>query len=188
MRVTRSFLGPFSGSCLTRTGQCRSEPKGHRMKSKELNEALRLINKVFANPRLGPDQVERLRKAKRNWKRLRGRARLMRNAFISLWNSKRSSCKNSSRTLQSTDQSDFLFMEQDYARAFRIVRAAFGLRQTDLAERMQILASQLSLVEAGKRRPSLRTVEALARAVDVPPALVALLASERRTWGSRLAE
>jgi transcriptional regulator with XRE-family HTH domain len=68
-------------------------------------------------------------------------------------------------------------MEQDYAKAFRIIRAAFGLRQSELAERMPITASQLSLIEAGKRQPSLRVVNALAAAVGVPAALVSLLAS-----------
>lgn len=68
-------------------------------------------------------------------------------------------------------------MEQDYAKAFRIVRAAFGLRQAELAERMPISASQLSLIEAGKRQPSLRVVDALAKALGVPAALITLLAS-----------
>ena len=65
----------------------------------------------------------------------------------------------------------------DYAKAFRIIRAAFGLRQSELAERMPISASQLSLIEAGKRQPSLRVVNALAVAVGIPPALISLLAS-----------
>jgi transcriptional regulator with XRE-family HTH domain len=68
-------------------------------------------------------------------------------------------------------------MEQNYAKAFRIIRAAFGLRQSELADRMPISASQLSLIEAGKRQPSLKVVNALARAVGVPAALVTLLAS-----------
>jgi transcriptional regulator with XRE-family HTH domain len=68
-------------------------------------------------------------------------------------------------------------MEQNYAKAFRIVRAAFGLRQSELAARMPITASQLSLIEAGKRRPSVRVVDALAKAVGVPSALISLLAS-----------
>ena len=68
-------------------------------------------------------------------------------------------------------------MEQNYAKAFRIIRAAFGLRQSELADRMPISASQLSLIEAGKRQPSLRVVNALAQAVGVPAALVTLLAS-----------
>jgi XRE family transcriptional regulator, fatty acid utilization regulator len=71
-------------------------------------------------------------------------------------------------------------MDKDYAKAFRIVRAAFGLKQTDLAQRMPITASQLSLIEAGKRQPSLRVVDALAGAVGVPTALIALLASAPR--------
>jgi transcriptional regulator with XRE-family HTH domain len=68
-------------------------------------------------------------------------------------------------------------MEHDYAKAFRIIRAAFGLRQSELAARMPVTASQLSLIEAGKRQPSLRVVEGLANAVGVPTALVSLLAS-----------
>lgn len=68
-------------------------------------------------------------------------------------------------------------MQQDYAKAFRIIRAAFGLRQSELAERMPITASQLSLIEAGKRQPSLRVVDGLAKAVGVPTAFISLLAS-----------
>jgi XRE family transcriptional regulator, fatty acid utilization regulator len=68
-------------------------------------------------------------------------------------------------------------MYQDYAKAFRIIRAAFGLRQSELAARMPITASQLSLIESGKRQPSLRVVEGLAGAVGVPAALISLLAS-----------
>jgi transcriptional regulator with XRE-family HTH domain len=68
-------------------------------------------------------------------------------------------------------------MEKDYGKAFRIVRAAFGLKQSDLAARIGISSSQLSLIEAGKRQPSLRVVDALAKAVGIPSALVTLLAS-----------
>ena len=68
-------------------------------------------------------------------------------------------------------------MEKNYAKAFRIVRAAFGLKQAELAERLPITASQLSLIEAGKRQPSLKVVDGFARAVGVPSALITLLAS-----------
>jgi XRE family transcriptional regulator, fatty acid utilization regulator len=68
-------------------------------------------------------------------------------------------------------------MNDDYAKAFRIIRAAFGLKQSELAARMPITASQLSLIEAGKRQPSLRVVNGLANAVGVPAALISLLAS-----------
>ncbi|TAK81425.1 MAG: XRE family transcriptional regulator [Betaproteobacteria bacterium] len=68
-------------------------------------------------------------------------------------------------------------MEQNYAKAFRIIRAAFGLKQSELAAKMPITASQLSLIEAGKRQPSLRVVNALATAVGVPAALISILAS-----------
>ena len=68
-------------------------------------------------------------------------------------------------------------MQQDYAKAFRVIRAAFGLQQTELASRMEISGSQLSLIEAGKRQPSVGVVDKLARAVGVPAVLVSLLAS-----------
>lgn len=68
-------------------------------------------------------------------------------------------------------------MQKNYAKAFRIIRAAFGLRQSDLAARMPVTASQLSLIESGRRQPSLKVVDALASAVGVPAALVSLLAS-----------
>lgn len=69
------------------------------------------------------------------------------------------------------------FMKKDYAKAFRIIRAAYGLSQAELAQRMQLSASQLSLIEAGRRQPSLRVVDSLASAMSVPSALVTLLAS-----------
>lgn len=70
-------------------------------------------------------------------------------------------------------------MSEDYAKAFRVIRAAFGLQQSELAARMPITASQLSLIEAGKRQPSVRVLNALAQAVGVPAALVSLLASSQ---------
>ena len=68
-------------------------------------------------------------------------------------------------------------MQRNYAKAFRVIRAAFGLRQSELAERMPVSASQLSLIEAGKRQPSVKVVDGLASAVGIPSALVTLLAS-----------
>jgi transcriptional regulator with XRE-family HTH domain len=76
-------------------------------------------------------------------------------------------------------------MDQNYGKAFRIIRAAFGLRQSELADRMLISASQLSLIEAGKRQPSLRVMNALAQAVGVPPTLVTLLASSEQEVQTR---
>jgi transcriptional regulator with XRE-family HTH domain len=73
----------------------------------------------------------------------------------------------------------------DYAKAFRIIRAAFGLKQSELAARIPITASQLSLIEAGKRQPSLRVVNALAGAVGIPPALVSVLAASHDSIKSK---
>lgn len=76
-------------------------------------------------------------------------------------------------------------MQQDYAKAFRIIRAAYGLKQSDLAARLPITASQLSLIEAGKRHPSLRVIGSLATAVGVPAALISLLAASSAEMESK---
>lgn len=68
-------------------------------------------------------------------------------------------------------------MKTDYAKAFRIIRAAFGLQQAELADRIGVSASQLSLIEKGKRQPSLRVIGNLGGAIGVPTSLIALLAS-----------
>jgi len=66
----------------------------------------------------------------------------------------------------------------DYGRAFRIIRAAFGLRQAELSELLQIGPSQLSMIESGKRQPSLAAIDDLAKALRIPRPLISLLASE----------
>ena len=76
-------------------------------------------------------------------------------------------------------------MEPDYARAFRIVRAAFGLKQFELAARMSISVSQLSLIEARKRNATTAVIAALAKATKVPVELVKLLAASREEVGEK---
>lgn len=65
----------------------------------------------------------------------------------------------------------------NYGRAIKIVRAAYGLSQTELAERLSITASHLSLIEAGKRQPSLRVLAEVSAALQVPQHLLSLLAA-----------
>lgn len=64
-----------------------------------------------------------------------------------------------------------------YAKAFRVIRAAFGLSQAELARLLTIGASQVSLIESEKRQPSLRTIGELSRALQIPRSLIDLLAS-----------
>ena len=69
-------------------------------------------------------------------------------------------------------------MTTDFAKAFRVIRAAYGFQQVELAERMGISASQLSLIEKGKRQPSFKVVSNLAGVTGVPTSLIMLLASD----------
>lgn len=66
----------------------------------------------------------------------------------------------------------------NYAKAFRVLRAAFGLGQGELASRLNIGASQLSLIEAGKRQPSHKTLASLSQTLSVPLPLISLLATD----------
>ena len=69
-------------------------------------------------------------------------------------------------------------MTTDFAKAFRVIRAAYGFQQAELAERMGISASQLALIEKGKRQPSFKVVVNLAGVTGVPTSLIMLLASD----------
>ncbi len=66
----------------------------------------------------------------------------------------------------------------NYGRAVRIVRTAYGLSQAQLADRLSIGPSHLSLIESGKRQPSLKVLKEISTALEVPPHLLTLLASD----------
>jgi transcriptional regulator with XRE-family HTH domain len=65
--------------------------------------------------------------------------------------------------------------------AVRQVRLARGLTQVELAEAAGLSkgGNSIALIEQGKRFVSVDTLNALARALDVPPACLAILGSEK---------
>ena len=56
--------------------------------------------------------------------------------------------------------------------AIKSLRAAAGIMQRELAERVGISASMLSFVEADKREPSISVLRAIGRALDVPTSVL----------------
>ena len=68
----------------------------------------------------------------------------------------------------------------DYGKAIRIVRAARGIAQKDLARISGLDPSYISLLESGDRAPSQRAIAAVAKALTVPVHVLAILASEER--------
>ena len=66
----------------------------------------------------------------------------------------------------------------NYGKALRIARAASGLQQQELASRAGLTASYVSLVEMGKRNPSVMAIKKLSKALQLPPHLLTLLATE----------
>lgn len=66
----------------------------------------------------------------------------------------------------------------NYGKAFRIIRATFGLNQADFSKLLKIGQSHVSLIESGKRQPSRDLIDSLADALRIPRPLITLLASE----------
>jgi transcriptional regulator with XRE-family HTH domain len=66
----------------------------------------------------------------------------------------------------------------NYGKALRISRAIAGLGQNELATGAGLNASHISLIEKGSRKPSVRAIGKLCRALDVPEPLFNMLAAE----------
>jgi transcriptional regulator with XRE-family HTH domain len=66
----------------------------------------------------------------------------------------------------------------NYSKAIRIARALSDMPQKELAEKISLDPSFISLLETGKRRPSLTTVEKIAEELQIPFHLLTLLAAE----------
>ena len=66
----------------------------------------------------------------------------------------------------------------NYSKAIRVARSLADISQGELADRAEIDRSYLSLIESGKRKPSIETIEKIANALKLPFHLLSLLGSE----------
>lgn len=66
----------------------------------------------------------------------------------------------------------------DYSKAMRIARALADMSQRELATRIEVDASLISMLESGLRKPSLDTLQKVADALGLPFHLFALLGAE----------
>ena len=66
----------------------------------------------------------------------------------------------------------------DYGKALKIARAIVGLQQKELASLAGLAPSYLSLIEMGKRKPSVSAIRKLSHALKIPAHLLTLLAAE----------
>ena len=62
-------------------------------------------------------------------------------------------------------------MNMNLGNAVKLIRTARNIRQRDLAERINVSPNYLSMLEAGKRTPSLDVLKDLAKELDVPAGL-----------------
>ena len=66
----------------------------------------------------------------------------------------------------------------NYSKAIRIARALADVPQRELARRISVDSSLVSMLESGKRNPTLGTLEKISAALGIPFHLFTLLASE----------
>lgn len=86
------------------------------------------------------------------------------------------------RRLDSEFEGDSILLiktDMNYGKALRLARSLSGLQQQQLAEKAEIDASYISLIEQGKRTPSVKFIHKLSKAIGIPPYLFTFLAMER---------
>lgn len=66
----------------------------------------------------------------------------------------------------------------NYSKAIRVARSLADISQSQLAEKAEIDRSYLSMIESGKRTPSVEIIERIAVALKLPFHLLSLLGSE----------
>ena len=66
----------------------------------------------------------------------------------------------------------------DIGRAIRFCRQQKGLTQPQLAERAALSTSYLSVLETGKRDPSLSSLQSIARGLGVPLSVLLFVAAD----------
>jgi len=68
----------------------------------------------------------------------------------------------------------------DYSKALKIARAIKGIQQAEVALNADLDPSYVCMLEKGKRKPSLETIERLSSALGIPTHLFSLLATEKK--------
>ena len=72
----------------------------------------------------------------------------------------------------------------NYAKAIRIARSLADVPQHVLASRVSLDPSLISMLENGKRKPSLDTLERISGALEIPFHLFTLLATEKEDFSA----
>lgn len=67
----------------------------------------------------------------------------------------------------------------DLGRAIKVIRTASGIRQKEIAGKIGVTANYVSMVEAGKRQPSVAFLKQIARVIGVPVGLFFLWAEDQ---------
>ena len=63
--------------------------------------------------------------------------------------------------------------------AIRSIRTKLSIPQYELAEKCKISQTTLSQIETGRKRPSPKTLASICRVLNVPPAIIYIIAMEK---------
>jgi transcriptional regulator with XRE-family HTH domain len=67
---------------------------------------------------------------------------------------------------------------KNYGKAIKAIRCMRGISQIELSQKANLDSSYISRIEAGGRIPSAKTLEIIAKILNVPISLIVLLASK----------
>lgn len=81
-------------------------------------------------------------------------------------------------TMDAEHEAYLFVVAMNIGHALKITRSAKKLSLQELADRTELSQSYLSMIESGKREPTLSSVEKIARALSVPMPLLLFLAAE----------
>lgn len=73
----------------------------------------------------------------------------------------------------------FLLIAMNIGHALKICRSAKKFSLEDLADAADFSRSYLSMIESGKREPTLSTIEKIAKALSIPVPILLFLAAEK---------
>jgi len=67
----------------------------------------------------------------------------------------------------------------NFSKGIKIIRSAKNLEQRDLAQKIGVDSSYISLIESGKRTPSDKIITKISKELTIPKNLILLLSSDK---------
>lgn len=83
------------------------------------------------------------------------------------------------RSIAGQEAQPFGKVVMEIGHALKVCRSARNISLDELAERVSLSQSYLSMIESGKRLPTLPSIEKIAKGLEIPLPIVLFLAAEK---------